>query len=242
MVSAIWLTRLPSKSYVVSNSYMMYALVMSGSKLATCGSTVSLAEPPTMPILRSPPFFGSPEGVPSSPVEASPPQADAIGPSAATAPMAAAPLSRLRRETGLFTTSRSSPTSNQELSLFPPTILPLSSPLSSTRDGAPDGRSTDGEARRTRTDPLRRSPHQPGRPPRIYHLRAQSSTWVVGNPARSRCCRSAAVPRDSPRNRPVLQAKGGLERADGVYLCREGLRRGRPRGPASVAARRARAS
>ena len=39
---------------------MMYWMAMSGSNEPVCGSAVSLAEPPTMPTMRSPPLFGVP--------------------------------------------------------------------------------------------------------------------------------------------------------------------------------------
>ena len=81
---------------------MMYWMAMSGSNEPVCGSAVSLAEPPTMPTMRSPPLVGpAAADADASVVVSSLPHAAAIGPIAAAAPMAAAPLSRLRRENRL---------------------------------------------------------------------------------------------------------------------------------------------
>ena len=86
---------------------MMYWMAMSGSNEPTCGSAVSLAEPPTMPTMRSPPLVGLAAAAADcvDSVVSSLPHAEAIGPIAAAAPMAAAPLSRLRRENRLWFTS-----------------------------------------------------------------------------------------------------------------------------------------
>ncbi len=84
-------------------------MAMSGSYDAVCGSAVSLAEPPTMPTRREPPFFApaAADGEADVPVSVLLlPQAEAKGPSAARPPMAAEPLRRLRRVTRLLETSR----------------------------------------------------------------------------------------------------------------------------------------
>ena len=104
MVSASRLVTFTSKSHAVRPSYMMYWMAMSGSNEPVCGSAVSLAEPPTMPTMRSPPLVGRAgreAELDASVVVSSLPHAAAIGPMAAAAPMAAAPLSRLRRENAL---------------------------------------------------------------------------------------------------------------------------------------------
>ena len=112
-VSASRLVTCMSQSHAVRPSYMMYWMAMSGSNEPVCGSAVSLDEPPTMPTMRSPPLLGVPAAdaeLDASVVVSLPPQAAAIGPRAAAAPIAAAPLRRLRRERRLpLTSSPSSP-------------------------------------------------------------------------------------------------------------------------------------
>ena len=85
-------------------------MVICVSVVAICASSVSLAEPPPMATLRAPPFVGVPAAEPDAAGEASPPesllpQAAATEPNAATAPTAAAPLSRPRRVTRLSLTT-----------------------------------------------------------------------------------------------------------------------------------------
>ena len=95
---------------------MMYWMAMSGSNEPVCGSAVSLDEPPTMPTMRSPPLVGlAPADAELLAVVSSLlPHAAAIGPSAAAAPIAAAPLIRLRREKRLSLTSASSSPNPEE--------------------------------------------------------------------------------------------------------------------------------
>ena len=110
-VSASRLVTWTSQSHAVRPSYMMYWMAMSGSNEPVCGSAVSLDEPPTMPTMRSPPLLGVPAADAELDAAVAPPllpHAAAIGPSAAAAPIAAAPLSRLRREKRLSLTSASS--------------------------------------------------------------------------------------------------------------------------------------
>ena len=81
---------------------MMYWMAMSGSYEPVCGSAVSLAEPPTMPTMRSPPLLGVPAADAEAELLVLPPllpHAAASGPRAATAPRAAAPFSTWRRVT-----------------------------------------------------------------------------------------------------------------------------------------------
>ena len=110
MVSASKLVIFMSKSHMVRPSYMMYWMAMSGSYEPVCGSAVSLDEPPTMPTMRSPPLLGVPAADAELDAAVPPllPHAAATGPMAAAAPIAATPLSRLRREKRLSLTSASS--------------------------------------------------------------------------------------------------------------------------------------
>ena len=117
MLSASRFSSCMSKLQLVRPSYVMYWMAMSGSYPPALGSAVSLAEPPTMPTTRSPPLLGVPAAeaeLDAVPVEPLLPHAAAIGPSAAAAPTAAAPLSRLRREKRLSLTSASSSSNPEE--------------------------------------------------------------------------------------------------------------------------------
>ena len=127
---------------------MMYWMAMSGSNEPVCGSAVSLAEPPTMPTMRSPPLFG----VPAADAElvadgsSSPPQADASGPRAESAPMAAAPFSTWRRVTRVPLMKRvMSPTSYPDLS-FCSATMPSPIPVPTLQAGHGRAPSSDGRS------------------------------------------------------------------------------------------------